>query len=53
MAQKTFNRNQSNVDPKVRRADSHARKQKVNKAKDHDWKQESSMLHLMGYGKYA
>lgn len=53
MSQKSYNHRPEVNESKDRRANAHARKQKLARAKDQDWKRETSMLHLLGYGKYA
>lgn len=41
----------SKIDSKARRAPAHHKKVKVDKARDQDWKRETTMLELFGYTK--
>lgn len=43
----------SKADSKARRAPAHYKKVKVDKARDHDWKQEATMMNLLGYHKFV
>lgn len=52
MTQKTHHHTPSKFESKTRRAPAHYKKVKVDKARDHDWKQEATMLSLLGYTKY-
>ena len=53
MTQKTHHHTPSKFDSKTRREPAHHKKVKVDKARDHDWKQEASMLQMFGYTKAA
>lgn len=49
MTQKTHHLTPTKFDSKTRRAPAHDKHVKVNKARDHDWKQETNLMKMFGY----
>lgn len=51
MFEKSLHRTPSKFESKANRAAAFLRKSKTNKARDTDWKQEVSMMNMLGYTK--
>lgn len=49
MTQKTHHHAPSKFESKTRREPARNKKAKVNKARDHDWKQETDTMKMFGY----